>query len=324
VRASRSLLLRSPRSALLAAGAALGLVLMPSGAASALPSTQDGVIVYASIRDTGESLPGDPDDFTDLFTVRADGSGFRRLTRTTVWETSPAWAPNHRLIAYSRATPWCHGNTCDWDPGEASIWLMSADGRDRHPLTFGEEDDFIDEYPAWSPDSTKVAFARNSSHDNPQDGIYVVGVDGEGLARLAPARAISLAWSPGGATIAYVHRRGHVELLDVATGRARRLRARGVSRALSVDWSPRGRFLAVASESAVFIVPATGGKARKLVRRGAGSVTWSPDGCCLAFSATRPGVRSPQADLFLVSVRGGRPRRLTSNRGPDFEPDWRR
>ena len=89
-------------------------------------SARPGVLVYAGIRDSGESVPSDPDDFTDLFTVRADGSGFRRLTRTTVWEDDPAWAPNRRLIAYSRATPFCHANTCGWDPGEASIWLMAA------------------------------------------------------------------------------------------------------------------------------------------------------------------------------------------------------
>jgi Tol biopolymer transport system component len=301
------------------------LIIILPRAASAQPAAHERVLVYASIRNTRESVPGNPDNFTDLFMIRIDGSGFRRLTRTTVWESSPAWAPNRQLIAYSRASPWCHGGSCDWDPLEASIWVIATDGRRQRPLTSGEEQDFIDDYPAWSPDSSKIAFARNSWDDaDPQDGIYVVGVDGDGLERISQARAISLAWSPSGSTIAYVHRARYVGLIDVGTRGGRRLGVRGVAHALSVEWSPRGQFLAVATGKALFVVPAAGGVARKIVEApGADYVSWSPDGCCLAYSAVPQGVRSGQADLYTVSVRGGRPRRLTKNRGPDFGPDWR-
>jgi Tol biopolymer transport system component len=284
------------------------------------------VLVYASVRDISVGGPGTPDGFADLFTVRADGTGFRRLTRTTWWEQDPAWSPDRKLIAYSRGDPYCHAGSCEWGPMASSVWVMTADGCRRRPLTDGaDEQEFYDEYPTWSPDSKKVAFARESTLEfGPEDGIYVVGVDGQGLERISRVRTLSLAWSPSGSTIAYVRRSDQsIELLDVATRRARRLQARGLSPSYSVEWSPRGQFLAVATEEALFIVPATGGKARKIVKRGAGYVTWSPDGCCLAFSATRRGVRSPRADLFVVSVRGGRARRLTSNRGDDFSPEWR-
>ena len=157
-----------------------------------------------------------------------------------------------------------------------------------------------------------------------RSGIFVIGVDGEGLARLTLERAISLAWSPDGKTIAYVHRRGHVGLLDVASRRSRRLPVRGLEAPSAVDWSPRGRFLAIADRDELQLVRVGGERVRKLVEgRSPEQVSWSPDGCCLAFSAERKGERSGQLDLYLVSVRGGRARRLTASPGYDLDPDWR-
>jgi Tol biopolymer transport system component len=158
-------------------------------------------------------------------------------------------------------------------------------------------------------DGKNLAFVRsdNVNDSDPNDGIHVIGVDGQGRAHISRA-ARSLAWSPRGSTIAYAHASGgYVGSLDVATKRARRLRASGLPAAESVAWSPGGRFLAVATGKALFIVPAQGGVARKIIEaRGARSVSWSPDGWCLAFSAMRNVARQGRTDLYVVSVRGGR------------------
>jgi Tol biopolymer transport system component len=37
----------------------------------------------------------------------------------------------------------------------------------------------------------------------------------------------------------------------------------------------------------------------------------------------RKGARLGRTDLYVVSTRGGAARRLTSNRGADFSPEWR-
>jgi TolB protein len=301
------------------------LVILPS-AASARPAAQKGALVYASVRNlSGE--PFYPGVFPDLFTVRADGTGFRRLTRTSWWEFDPAWSPDGRLIAYSQGEGYCHASSCEWD---ASISVIAADGRHHRELTdAGEagENSWIEASPAWSPDGKRIAFARTDIIDgaDPRNGIYLVGVDGQGLARISRAHASSLAWSPNGRTIAFVHEsERYIGLLNVATGRARRLRVSGLSAPFEVEWSPRGQFLALATGNALFVVRTAGGRAHKIVEeRAAGEPAWSPDGCCLAFSAARKGVRHARSDLYIVSVRGGRPSRLTSNRGADFDPAWR-
>ena len=48
--------------------------------------------------DLGTSRPG----FHDLYVVRTNGTGLKRLTRTSADELSPAWAPNGGEIVYAR------------------------------------------------------------------------------------------------------------------------------------------------------------------------------------------------------------------------------
>ncbi len=64
------------------------------------------------------------------------------------------------------------------------------------------DDQAIDYSPAWSPDSTRIAF--RSSHDGPAD-IYVINIYGTSLTNLTedPADDWAPAWSPDGTLIAF-------------------------------------------------------------------------------------------------------------------------
>ena len=69
-------------------------------------------------------------------------------------------------------------------PGQKNqkLWLYDLDRGTASPFTFGDGDDL---YPAWSPDSQRVAFC--SSRGGAQEDIYVKPVGG-GSSELAAAR----------------------------------------------------------------------------------------------------------------------------------------
>jgi TolB protein len=74
--------------------------------------------------------------------------------------------------------------------GNSEIYLMNADGTGVTRLT---SDAAYDAEPAWSPDATRIAFARTlwDSEQNPVFEIYVMNADGSGVRGLTTS-----GWDP--------------------------------------------------------------------------------------------------------------------------------
>jgi WD40-like Beta Propeller Repeat len=129
-----------------------------------------------------------PNGYGDLFSMKAEGGGVVNLTNTTDnIEAYPVVAPNGKKVAYTFA----------W-PGGFEIYTMNLDGSDRKPVTSRS----LDEAPAWSPDSKKIAFDSLRSGWN----IWVVNADGSGLTQVTKFSgriAISPVFSPDGKSIAF-------------------------------------------------------------------------------------------------------------------------
>ncbi|HSK10097.1 MAG TPA: hypothetical protein VK911_11005 [Vicinamibacterales bacterium] len=92
--------------------------------------------------------------------------------------------------------------------------------------------------------------------------------------------------------------------------------------------SPDGKWLAVshspASDSLIYVLPASGGEPRLVTPKGPSYWHgWSPDGKTLAYCARRDG----EYDVYTIPVEGGEERRLTTapglDDGPDYAPDGR-
>jgi TolB protein len=136
--------------------------------------------------------PGD-DLSTDIYTIKTHGSGLRNLTRSDgVADWGPAWSPDRNEIAWNS------------DPDRAGVfrgYLMQADGSNMRPLGA----DVWVEYPAWSPDGTKLAFMGQTPQGTENYEIYVVNADGAGLRRLthSPGPDGWPAWSPDGQEILF-------------------------------------------------------------------------------------------------------------------------
>jgi Tol biopolymer transport system component len=117
----------------------------------------------------------------DIYTVRADGAGEVRLTTSQRPETQPAWSPNGAEIAYAL------GSTLAVVKADGTGPARSAStGSGRSPASS----------PAWSRDSSKIAFMRPAG-----GSLWIVNADGSGQRRLGVGKWDSPQWSLDGRTI---------------------------------------------------------------------------------------------------------------------------
>jgi Tol biopolymer transport system component len=136
-------------------------------------------------------------DEGDIWTMRADGTRKRNLTRSPrVADWSPSWSPSTvtggRLIAYFSTAG-----------GGSDVWVMRADGSGKRNVTRNGQ---LNEYPTWSRDGRRLAF---NSHRDGQFEVYAAGIDGSRQVNLTrnPAKDQWPAWSPDGKLIAFMSER---------------------------------------------------------------------------------------------------------------------
>jgi Tol biopolymer transport system component len=243
-----------------------------------------------------------------IWVVDVDGSHAKRLSFGPhpskdcglggVCDASPAWSPDGRRIAFSRAS----GPVKDDLIRRAGIYTMGADGSHVRRITQdalpaqGE-----DQEPMWSPDGTEILFQRWNVRDaRPRDhvALWIVDLASGKERRITPFRlwaGDTPDWSPDGTTILFhdnleqdgrnanlwtVHPDGtHLhQLTFVHDG--------GVTNYLGSSFSPDGTRIVFGRR------PATGGQARNA------------------------------ADVFTIALDGTDERPVTRTRTYDSYPDW--
>jgi Tol biopolymer transport system component len=127
----------------------------------------------------------------DIWVMRADGSGAKRLTRGRDDEVEPAWSPDGKEIAYLADNPTSPGGR---------IVVMRSDGTQRRPIAIApllgtsREAAFSQQRPSWSPDGKRLAFVGTK-------GITTVRADGSGQFILPSG--LHPAWSPDGKSLTF-------------------------------------------------------------------------------------------------------------------------
>ena len=194
-----------------------------------------------------------------VFTVRPDGVGERQITRNVRVTEAPVWSPDGQLIAY----------TTDDD-----LFVLDADGSDRRQLTYGGGWD-----PAWSPDSSRVAFTGRVGD---LDEVFVIDTDGTDRRQLTDGGGWDPAWSPDGALIAYSTRaeseydsvRDHVALANAEGDPAPRLVTERYG-GRTPAWSPDGTRI-IYESGRLYSIRLDGNDERILTHGVAYHPVWSP------------------------------------------------
>ena len=192
--------------------------------------------------------------------------------------------------------------------------------------------------PAFSPDGSKIAYVWTGENFENYD-IYIRPMNSQNALRITTnaAEDISPVWSPDGKRIAFLRMSKketavfvspsgggvHGKIADVYPNR---IEAEG----RHLDWSPDGKYLGVADKPspdqpfAIYLIEAANGRKHQLTSPPRGfigdhSPAFSPDGKSLSF------VRAPSSgvtDLYVTSISGGEPRRLTSDNRVIISQTW--
>jgi len=131
---------------------------------------------------------------TEIYTIRADGTGLERLTDNTVGDNFPAWSPAGDKIAFVRNADDGSGVYQD------DIFVMHSDGSSQTRLTSASTHD---SQPAWSPDGRKIVYTSGPGFYSAE--VWVMDADGSNKVQLTTAAGWARfpRWSPGGKMITF-------------------------------------------------------------------------------------------------------------------------
>jgi TolB protein len=187
---------------------------------------------------------GDPDGGNfEVMAMSANGSGQVRVTTDPGADGSPSWAPDGQRIAFhtTRDDPGCTF-PCNFD-----IYVVNADGSEAVRLT---NDASQDNFPAWSPLGTRIAFVSQRVSNSE---IFVMDADGTNQTNLTNSPAVDTgpSWSPDGSRLAFASNEGgqfDIVVMSADGGVQTRLTT-GPANEFDPAWSPDGSRIAFTSDA---------------------------------------------------------------------------
>ena len=235
---------------------------------------------------------------SQLFRIRATGTGLRQITTGFKTASSPDFSPDGKHVVFMR--------------GLSGIFVVNVDGTGLTRLTDNRDDD----HPVWSPDGRTIAFLRPSQQRPTANAVvklFVMAANGthQHVLPLAPSPAGGRpSWLPGGQSIV-ISARGRLYQVNATNGKpSRRFGPTFDPSNGEPHWtlSPNGKTIAwIGGRPAGCEEAACEGSALYLLRFGAsrgrrltddvGAAGWSRDSRVLAFTH--------RGTLNLQQVAGG-------------------
>ena len=273
-------------------------------------------------------------DTADVFGRYVDGNVWMldaesgRESRLIDNAFNPAWSPDGSLIAFDAS----------WS-GPRRIWLADARGRNAQQLTTDDSEATSHVRPRWSPDGTKIVF---QNIEGTKSDVRIVDVKTRAIKWITDDFVMDVhpVWSFDGAAIFFSsYRTGGINVwgipvdIDGTPAGAMQQITAGAGHDVDLD-VPRSAdrlVFAILKQNAELwrlpVDPATGsatGDPEQVVAgarestRGAWSPLSSSNDERIAFGSDRGG----EMNLWLLTPRDGKTRRLTSGAGGDYQPNW--
>jgi len=227
----------------------------------------------------------------DIYVKLIDAGSPLQLTANPARDTTPAWSPDSRHIAFIRSAN-----------DEKGIYLVPAlGGQERKLCTLTPASSGLAYFLSWSPDGKLLAFSEKNSPQEP-DSIFLLTIESLEKRRLT----------------------SHPERRQTSTS-ARRLTRPALRVAGDYDptFSPNGKVVAFIRSNAgadeIYLVPTAGGEPQRLTHDNRGideGLAWTPDGREIVFASNRAGGYS----FWRIPIVGGTPERLASGGDNIYAP----
>lgn len=175
----------------------------------------------------------------DIFIIKPDGTGLKRMTNSSHGEAGLSWSPNGKSIVYS------YSSSTSTFP-ESDLALLDVDKAQTYLLTSTKGSEHR---PTWSPDGRQIAYLFDQ--ENSPNELWVMDFDAKSTERIfvdIPISARKIDWSPDGQWIAFISPSisdhcGDIYIVRPDGSNTTRL-TKLTGCATVVTWSPDGRYLA--------------------------------------------------------------------------------
>ncbi len=215
--------------------------------------------------------------------------------------------------------------------GQDEVWQILSDGTGATKLTTTASGGFS-ATPAYSPDESKIAFARSEGSGTQ---IWVMNADGSSPVQLTTTGPVNAfpKWSPDGSKIAFHSTRdGNFEIYVMDASGANQTR---LTNDAGTDefpsWAPDGSKLVFASDRGgtfqLFTMNADGSEPTQLTTDAnvdAAAGQWSPLGDKIVFGGSTETSAGTRTQIFVVNADGSGGTQLTQTTSNELFPSWSR
>jgi serine/threonine protein kinase len=265
-----------------------------------------------------------------VWLMNSDGTLQRQLTNLSEGACQPNWSPDGKRLLF--ISP-CLGKK-DSYPG-ANIYIIDIEGVKTEPLEV--EPSALGDYdPAWSPDGNRIAFTSLRVNNKPH--VFVFNLQDKSLLDISGSLYGDKqpCWAPGGHQLVFVRLFPNSQIWIGSDNGKDQLRfslTGAVMNQMPV-WSPRGQQILFSQTSVDGNVPylvgmdyenRSKGPEYRIPAKGQADlgpvfhVSISPDNSWMVFESWPDGANH---DIYLSSISGANRKRLTTDRGIDFDPVW--
>jgi len=129
----------------------------------------------------------------DIYSINLDGSDLKQLTTTLGYDGGPFYSWDGKKIVYRSYHPKSDEQIQRYkdllsneliEPAKFQIWVMNADGSNKHQIT---HNDFANFAPFYHPDNQRIIFCSNLNSKNPRRpdfNLWIINEDGSGLEQI--------------------------------------------------------------------------------------------------------------------------------------------